>query len=150
MFIISISHYVPNRAAQGRMKVYLGTKFYPDQSNKPVIETLSSALAAAGHETVCVQRDLERYGAVTLTPHELMRKTFEVIDNCDMVVIDLNEKGVGLGIEAGYAHGKGIPVVTVAKAGADISNTLRGISRAVKSYTDGEDLASFFSQLTQL
>ena len=29
-----------------------------------------------------------------------MKLTFEKIDNCDLVIIDLTEKGVGLGIEA--------------------------------------------------
>jgi nucleoside 2-deoxyribosyltransferase len=35
-----------------------------------------------------------------------MRLTFEKIDICDLVIIDLTEKSVGLGIEAGYAYAK--------------------------------------------
>jgi len=30
------------------------------------------------------------------------------------MVVDLTEKGVGVGIEAGYARARGIPIVTIA------------------------------------
>ena len=71
-----------------------------------------------------------------------MQKTFEIIDSCSAFVIDLSEKGVGLGIEASYAHARGIPVV-VAKAGADISDTLRGIAARVFSYGELPEVDSF-------
>jgi len=58
-----------------------------------------------------------------------------------VVLVDLTEKGVGLGIEAGYAYANGIPIVTIAQTGADISETLRGIASTVFFYTDYTDLA---------
>ena len=69
-----------------------------------------------------------------------MRRTFAEIDASDLVVVDLTEKGVGVGIEAGYAHAKQIPIVTIAQRGADISATLQGISRAVFFYDGLDDL----------
>jgi nucleoside 2-deoxyribosyltransferase len=69
-----------------------------------------------------------------------MARSFEEIDSSDLVVVDLTEKGVGLGIEAGYAHARGIPVVTIARQGADISQTLRGISAQVLWYEGRDDL----------
>ena len=38
-----------------------------------------------------------------------------MIDFCNILVIELSEKGVGPRIQAGYAYAEGIPVVTVAK-----------------------------------
>lgn len=73
-----------------------------------------------------------------------MKLTFEKIDICDLVMIDLTEKGVGLGIEAGYAYAKGIPIITIAKSGSDVSETLKGISNELSFYNNIKDLESFF------
>jgi nucleoside 2-deoxyribosyltransferase len=129
------------------MKAYLGIKFHPDNRNRETIEIVSQALEACGFETVCIRRDVEQWGVVHLSPHELMTRTFEVIRSCHLVVIDLTEKGVGLGIEAGYAYAWSIPVAAIAREGADISTTLRGISKAVCLYASAHDLREFFKSL---
>ena len=131
------------------MKAYLGIKYHADNRNREVIEEISEVLARCGIVTSCVTRDLEHWGAVRLEAPNLMQKTFEMIDSCDIVLIELSEKGVGLGIEAGYAYAKGIPVVTVAKRGSDISETLRGILEEVIFYDDVRDLEPFFTNLLQ-
>ena len=123
------------------MRAYLGIKYYADNRNREMIEGVSSTLAKCGVATFCVARDSEKWGAVRLEARDLMHKTFEVIEGCDLVVIELSEKGVGLGIEAGYAHAKGIPVVTIAKWGSDISETLKGVSSHVIFYKNFADLS---------
>ena len=129
------------------MRAYIGIKFHPDDKNRETIEQLSEALTSCGFETACVRRDVEEWGAVTLSPQELMRKTFEIIRSCQLVVIELTEKGVGLGIESGYAYAHAIPVITIARDGSDISDTLRGISQEVYLYRTTGDLSSFFQLL---
>lgn len=129
------------------MRAYIGIKFHLDDRNRKTIEQLSEVLASCDFETVCVQRDVEEWGAITLSPQELMRETFEVIRSCQLVVIELTEKGVGLGIESGYAYAHAIPIITIARDGSDISNTLRGISQAVYLYRSAADLRNFFKQL---
>jgi nucleoside 2-deoxyribosyltransferase len=129
--------------AKVTMKAFLSIKFHLDQRNRGRIEGISSALEQSGLKTYCIVRDLEQWGAVTFKPGQLMQKTFKAIDGCDVVIIDLTEKGVGLGIEAGYAHAKGIPIITVAQKGSDISTTLQGISQQVILY-------DHFDELTQV
>ncbi len=131
-------------------QAYLGIKFYADQSNRPLIEMITAALTQAGWTTQVIVRDLEQWGAAQFEPQTLMARTFAVIEASDIVVIDLTEKGVGLGIEAGYAFAKGIPVFTIAREGADISTTLRGISQDVCHYKNEEALVSFFSDCLSL
>ena len=131
------------------MKAYLAIKFYEDFSNRQEVEALLGCLEEAGFESVCVVRDCEAWGRYTFQPSVLMQKSFDLIEASDVVVIELSEKGVGLGIEAGYAHAKGIPVVTIAKTGSDISKTLRGISDAVFHYHDYTDLTAPLMQLRQ-
>jgi 2'-deoxynucleoside 5'-phosphate N-hydrolase len=129
------------------MKAYLAIKYHEDNQNKVRIRAISAALAQNGIETVCIARDVEQWGQISLSPQELMRQSLAEIDASDLVVVDLTEKGVGVGIEAGYAYAKGIPVVTIAPKGADISETLRGISRQVFWYNDFDELAHFFGQI---
>ena len=76
-----------------------------------------------------------------------MKETFEIIRSCQLVVIDLSEKGVGLGIESGYAYARAIPVITIARDGSDISDTLRGISQEVYLYKNMVDLREFFQHV---
>ena len=122
-------------------KVFLSIKFHHDNRNKTRIEGISAALKKSGLNIYCVVRDLEKWGQANFSPAELMQKTFSVIDTCDLVVVDLTEKGVGLGIEAGYACAKGIPIVIVAQQGSDISATLQGISQQVIFYQQFNELA---------
>jgi len=69
-----------------------------------------------------------------------MKETFKRIGSCDLVVIEFSEKGVGLGIEAGYAFARGIQVVTIAEEGSQVSETLEGISRRVIKYRSLDEL----------
>jgi nucleoside 2-deoxyribosyltransferase len=126
------------------MKAYIAIKFHPDGKNKDKVEDISKALKQNGIEPFCFVRDIEKFSKNSFTAKELMQKTFEAIDSCDLMVVDLTEKGVGLGIEAGYAHAKGIPIITIAEKGSDISKTLQGISKEVILYDKEDDLASQF------
>jgi nucleoside 2-deoxyribosyltransferase len=128
-------------------QAYLGIKFHEDQRNRAQIEMIADALMGAGWETQVVVRDLEQWGDFHFDPETLMVRTFAVIEASDIAVIDLTEKGVGLGIEAGYAFAKDIPVYVIAREGSDISTTLRGISEEVCLYRNEYDLVSFFREL---
>ena len=130
------------------MKAFISIKYHPDNRNRDHIEQIASALEANGFQTVCVVRDVEQWGHIHLSPQELMARTFDEIDSSDVVVIDLTEKGVGLGIEAGYAYAKGVPVVAIARKGSDISATLRGISRQVFWYAGWDALRLVIRQIS--
>ncbi|MCA9980147.1 MAG: nucleoside 2-deoxyribosyltransferase [Anaerolineales bacterium] len=127
------------------MKAYLAIKYHQNQENREAIERISAALAHHGLETVCVVRDLELWGEVCFTAVELMQKSFTALETSDVIIVELTEKGVGVGIEAGYAAAKGIPIITIASAGADISDTLQGISHAVLSYAHVDDLPALLA-----
>ena len=122
------------------MRAFLSVKFHPDHSNGAHIEALCQALAEQGFEPVCVVRDLEHWGAVHYEAKELMQHTRTLLESCQVVVVDLKEKGVGIGIEAGLAWARDIPVVVIAPVGAEISETLRSIARAVCSYLQPNNL----------
>ena len=129
------------------MKAFLSIKYYADHHNRARIEAVAAAREARGFETICIARDVERWGQLKFDARELMQRTFAAIDASDLMVVDLTEKGVG--IEAGYARAKNIPVVTIAQTGADISETLRGISRAIFRYADVDELTRTVEEMTR-
>lgn len=129
---------------------YLGIKYHPDNRNRSLIESVAQAMAGEGITTHVVARDVERWGEVSLSPEELMVRTFEAIDGSDFVLIELSEKGVGLGIEAGYAFARSIPVVVVHRAGTGVSATLAGIADAIFEYRNEADLPSIAREISRL
>jgi len=115
-------------------KAFLAIKFHEDGKNRELIEGLCKVLEEAGFETRNVIREYENWGKIKLGPEKLMRLTFEEIDKADFFILELSEKGVGLGIEAGYAFSKNKPIIVLAKEGSDISTTIKGISKQVILY----------------
>lgn len=128
------------------MRAYIAIKHHIDNRNREHIHKISITLEKFGWETICVTRDLEKWGQLKFDSFTLMRKAFHEIDKSDLIVIDLTEKGVGIGIEAGYAFAKGKSILTIAKTGSHISTTLQGISQTVLFYSSLDDVNSLFDQ----
>lgn len=127
------------------MKAYLAIKYHIDNRNRPIVQAISDALQKHGCDSYCVARDLEHWGKTQFSAEDLMQRSFAAIEGCDFVLVELSEKGVGLGIEAGYAYAIGKPIVTLAQTDCDISTTLSGIS----SYTDRYDSATLEARLAR-
>ncbi len=130
------------------MNIYFGIKYHSNLQNKKHIDFVLDTLESLGHKLSFIQRDLEQWGKKQVSAQTLMQKTFEHINHSDLVLIDLSEKGVGLGIEAGYAHAKQKPIIVIAKKGSDLSATLKGISSSVHFYGTKKDLRNIVQQLS--
>ncbi len=126
-------------------KAYLGIKYHSDHRNKEKIEFISSMLEKFGFSTTCITRDIEKWGQIKFPPNDLMLETFKIIESSNIAVIDLSEKGVGLGIEAGYAYSRQIPIIAISEK-QKISTTLLGISQDYIVYDKRDDLIDFFKQ----
>ena len=83
------------------MKAYISIKYRAGNSNKECIDKISAALERNGFETVCIARDIEKWGEIELSPHELMQRAFAEIDSSNLLVVDLTEKGGGVGHRSG-------------------------------------------------
>ena len=122
---------------------YLAIKYHPDHKNRTLIEEISIACQKSGYSCFCVARDVEKWGEVVLTSEELMKRAFLEIKRAAFVLIDYSEKGVGIGIEAGYAFAHGIPIVVIYPSGAELSNTLSGIITARFEYKNIHEITEF-------
>lgn len=132
------------------MNLYLGIKFHEDLSNKIIIDKICNIAEKENHKIKCVHRDLEEWGKIQLELDELMRETFEIIDNSDAVIIEFSEKGVGIGIEAGYAVAKGIPVYIFIQKGNKLSPTMKGICKKYYIYENDIDIMNAFKDMNSI
>jgi len=130
------------------MRAFITVKYHEDNSNRKHIEAISLMLEKQGFDTFCIARDVERWGEMSFSASELMERTFHEIDVSDMVIVDLTEKGVGVGIEAGYAFANNMPIITIAKINSPISETLRGISKKVFHFDIYEDLKPLLAEMS--
>ena len=124
-------------------RAYLGFKFYEDMRNRDLIDQFAAVFKKCGMETSIVVRDFEVFGEKKYDPQAVMAEAFKEIDASDVVVIEFSEKGVGLGIEAGYAAGTKKPIWVIAKSGSEISSTLAGIAEKIIFYDKPEDVLPF-------
>ncbi len=81
---------------------------------------------------------------------ELMDEALAKIDESDLVIVELSNKSVGIGIEAGYAKARGKPVIYLHKKGTELKQTMNGIAEVVITYEDVEDLLNQMSTLELL
>ena len=138
---------MPGSTKHGARRAFLAVKFHADHQNKLRIEAISDLLHDAGWDTTVIVRDFEDWGAIQFTPHELMQHSFKSIQQSDVVIIEASEKGVGVGVEAGYAHAYHIPLIVIAQTGTKVSSSLLGIADSVHFYDQIQDLYTVFSSL---
>ena len=115
-------------------RIYFGIKYHPDHRNKNLIEEFERCFSKHDFKSFCVVRDMELWGKASFSAAEIIQKTFAKIDSADLVVIDVSEKGVGLGIEAGYAKAKGKELIITVRKSIEVSTTISGIADRLITY----------------
>jgi nucleoside 2-deoxyribosyltransferase len=81
---------------------------------------------------------------------KLMRDALQKVDEADCLIVELSNKSLGIGIEAGYANAKGKPIIYLNKRGTELKQTMKGIADVVITYEKEEDLLNQISNLELL
>jgi nucleoside 2-deoxyribosyltransferase len=71
---------------------------------------------------------------------QMMQQAFREIDAADLLIAEVSEKGIGVGIEIGYAAAKGKPVIYLRNASSEHSTTAAGSASHVIIYKNTADL----------
>ena len=127
-------------------KAFMSLKFHDGEEDKKKVEELTLALRNAGIENTVMVRDVEKYGKAVLPEGKklMIDYAFPAMKNSDMIIIEFSEKGVGLGIGAGYCYANNIPIYVIAKTGSDISLTMANLAKKVFFYDSYEDITRQF------
>ena len=71
---------------------------------------------------------------------EMMKEAMKAIDNADILIAETSEKGVGIGVEVGYAKAKNKLVIYLRNKNSEHSTTVSGTSDYQVIYKDIDDL----------
>lgn len=130
------------------LKAFMAIKFHEGEKTKKIIDDITNALAKVDIHTYLLVRDVEQYGKVEIDEANIMPTyAFPGIKSSDIMLIEFSEKGVGLGIGAGFAYANGVPIYIIAKTGSDISVTMNSLAEKVIFYDKPDELTDKFGQL---
>ena len=76
---------------------------------------------------------------------ELMAAALSKIEKSDYLVVELSNNSIGVGIEAGYAKAKKIPIFYLVKKGIELKQAMNGIADYVIPYSNVEDVIEWFN-----
>ena len=128
------------------MHAYLSTKF-EGEDNREIVEALCTAAERAGFTVTCTNRDYDDYGQRENDEEKLIDFMFAGIEEADVILLETTQKGMGLGIEAGYAAALRKPIAVLHTHETDVSPTLAELATLVISYHGLEDLTTQLSTL---
>ena len=83
---------------------------------------------------------VDKYKFNTSQEKQMMLQVMKDIENCDILIAETSEKGIGIGIEVGYAKAKGKIVIYLRQQNAEHSTTVSGISDFQIIYSNNKDL----------
>ena len=86
----------------------------------------------------------------TADDNKLMNDALSKVNESDMLIVELSNKSVGVGIEAGYAKAKGKPIIYLHKQETELKQTMNGIADEVVTYENTENLLEQLSTLKLL
>ncbi len=142
---------IPCERKPGRVHSFFALKFHDGDEDREKVEAIEAALNKAGIDITLMARDVEKWGEAEIPEGKtLMRDfAFPAMLQCDCNIIEFSEKGVGLGMNAGFCYAAGKPVYIIAKTGSDISTTMANVAEEVFFYDSPEDLVEPFKKVVQ-
>lgn len=73
---------------------------------------------------------------------KMMRQACHDIENSDILIAELSNKAIGVGIEVGYAAALKKPIIYLKNKRAEYSKTIGGLSAVLIEYDDIDELAN--------
>ena len=83
---------------------------------------------------------VDHYKFDTTQEEEMMAAAISELAQCQLLIAETSHKGIGIGIEAGYAKAKKKPVVYLRHKESEHSTTLSGVSDYSVIYKSADDL----------
>jgi len=119
------------------MKAYIAIPYQGRNEIREELDTITSILNQCGVSPL-IFADQNSFKAEE--EQQMMQQAMEDINESDWLITLASEKAIGIGIEAGFAKGKGKPVIYIRHMEAEHSTTLSGISDYQIIYVDLQDL----------
>ena len=127
-------------------KAYIGISFKNRKKLEAEISTLKDVLQKHDIQPLVF---VDQYIFDPDQEKEMMAQAAKDISESSLLIAELTEKAIGVGLEVGYAAALKIPVVYLKQKDAEYSKTVGGLSTKVISYKDANDLKKKVSEYLQ-
>ncbi|MDM1449747.1 hypothetical protein [Myroides odoratimimus] len=125
-------------------QIYISCSFSMQKELREVMNQLKYQIDTIGYRPFVF---IEHYKFEFHQEKEMMRQAMKDIDESCCLFAETTDKGIGLGIEAGYAKAQGKPVVYLRQADASHSTTMSGMADYHILYHNIEDLGRQVKEL---
>jgi len=119
------------------MKAYISVSYSKRKSIDKEIATIIDTLNEVNISSLVF---VDEYKFDLSQEHQMMKQAMTEIENCDLLIAETSDKGIGIGIEVGYAKAKGKSIFYLRKQDAEHSTTVSGISDYQIIYSETKDL----------
>ena len=126
------------------MKAYIAIPYQGRNEIREELDTITSILNQCGVSPFVFA---DQYSFKEEEEKQMMQQAMEDINESDWLIALASEKAIGIGIEAGFAKGKGKPVIYIRHMEAEHSTTLSGISDYQIIYVDLQDLGQKLTRI---
>ena len=126
------------------MKAYIAIPYQGRNEIREELDTITSILNQCGVSPFVFA---DQYSFKAEEEQQMMQQAMEDINESDWLIALASEKAIGIGIEAGFAKGKGKPIIYIRHDKAEHSTTLSGISDYQIIYVDLQDLGQKLTRI---
>jgi nucleoside 2-deoxyribosyltransferase len=119
------------------MKAYISVSFNRRQGLDKELKAIEAVLSKLGIDPFVF---VDNHKFDITQEQEMMKQATADIDKCDILIAETSDKGIGIGIEVGYAKAKMKPIIYLRHKTADHSTTVSGISDFQIIYENISDL----------
>ncbi len=119
------------------MKAYISVSF---SKRKSIEKEITAIIDTLNEFNFSSHVFVDNYKFSLSEERQMMKQAMADIDNCDILIAETSDKGIGIGIEVGYAKAKGKSVFYLRRKDAEHSTTVSGISDFQIIYVDTNDL----------
>ncbi len=121
------------------MKAYISISYAGRLSLSSIVYAIEQCLLLNNIQSFVF---VDQYNFALEDEKKMMAQAMSDIKSCDILIAEVTKKGIGIGIEVGYAKAMGKPVFYLRDAEAEHSTTVSGISDYRVIYVDENDLVA--------
>ena len=107
------------------MQAYISISFSKKNELEKEVQAIKNALGKFGISGFVF---VYEYQFSAKEEKEMMQKAMEDVEKSAILIAEVSEKGIGIGIEVRYAKAKNIPVIYVRNSSSEHSTTVSGIA----------------------
>ncbi|HEV7330543.1 MAG TPA: nucleoside 2-deoxyribosyltransferase [Flavisolibacter sp.] len=128
------------------LKAYISLSYHKRQDLEQEVRTIKETLLGFA---ILPFVFVDNYHFHPSEERQMMQQALQDIDDCDILLAETSDKGIGIGIEAGFAKAKNKPVIYMRQKKAAHSTTVSGISDFQIVYESSNDLQKQLSAVLE-